>query len=91
MSDENRRAGDWQRKSQREDANDLMRDPNEKPWYRQVFWIIFFLLIFWPVGIVLCWQSNWHIALKILASVFVVLSVFISYNMWQVALQMGIA
>lgn len=90
MSDENRKIGDWQRKDLREDANDLMRDPNEKPWHRQIFWIVFFLLIFWPVGIVLCWKSNWHIALKILATIFVAFSIFMSYNMWQAALQMGL-
>lgn len=80
MADE-RRPGDWQRKDLRQDANDLMRDPNPKKWYNQTFWIVFFLLVFWPVGIVLAWRSDWHIAFKIIASLFVVVAVYCSYNM----------
>ena len=76
MSDENHRPGDWQHKAQREDANDLMRDPNEKKWHKQTFWIVFFLLIFWPVGIVLCWKSDWHIAIKIIATIYVAFCVY---------------
>ena len=48
MADESRRAGDWQRKDLRQNANDLMEDPNPKKWHQQTFWIVFFLLVFWP-------------------------------------------
>ena len=46
MADENRRAGDWQRKDLRQNANDLVEDPNPKKWHQQTFWIVFFLLVF---------------------------------------------
>ena len=46
MADESRRAGDWQRKDLRQNANDLMEDPNPKKWHQQTFWIVFFLLVF---------------------------------------------
>ncbi|CBL05031.1 MAG: holotricin-3 [Gordonibacter pamelaeae] len=82
MADESRRAGDWQRKDLRQNANDLMEDPNPKKWHQQTFWIVFFLLVFWPVGIVLVWRSGWHVVAKVLASVYVVVAVYFSYNMF---------
>lgn len=88
MADDNRRIGDWQHKSQRQDANDLMPDSNPKPWHRQTFWIVFFLLIFWPVGIVLCWKSDWHVVAKIIATIFVIFAVYMVWNMQQAVLQM---
>jgi len=69
--DDGRRVGDWQHKGMRKDANDLVRDPGQQPWYQQNFWIIIFLLAFWPVGIVLCWRSSWPLVVKVLASAFV--------------------
>ena len=89
MADDNRRPGDWQRRDLRQDANDLMEEPNQKKWYNQTFWVIFFLVIFWPVGIVLAWRSDWHIAAKIAASVFVVVAVYFSYNMSLAVQAMG--
>ncbi|RDB63206.1 holotricin-3 [Gordonibacter sp. 28C] len=89
MADDNRRPGDWQRRDLRQDANDLMEEPNQKKWYKQTFWIIFFLVVFWPVGIVLAWRSDWHIAAKIAASVFVVVAVYFSYNMSMAVQAMG--
>ena len=89
MADDNRRPGDWQRRDLRQDANDLMEEPNQKKWYKQTFWIIFFLVIFWPVGIVLAWRSDWHIAAKIAASVFVIVAVYFSYNMSLAVQAMG--
>lgn len=89
MADDNRRPGDWQRRDLRQDANDLMEEPNQKKWYKQTFWVIFFLVIFWPVGIVLAWRSDWHIAAKIAASVFVVVAVYFSYNMSLAVQAMG--
>lgn len=82
MADESRRAGDWQRKDLRQNANDLMEDPNPKKWHQQTSWIVFFLLVFWPVGIVLVWRSGWHVVAKVLASVYVVVAVYFSYNMF---------
>ena len=81
MVDDNRRAGDWQRKDLRQNANDLVEEPDQKKWHRQTFWIIFFLVVFWPVGIVLAWKSDWHMVAKILATVFVAFAVYFSYTM----------
>ena len=69
MADDDRRAGDWQKRDLRKNANDLIEEPNQKAWCKQTFWIVFFLIVFWPVGIVLCWRSSWHIVAKVLASV----------------------
>ena len=69
MADDDRRAGDWQKRDLRKNANDLIEEPNQKAWYKQTFWIVFFLIVFWPVGIVLCWRNSWHIVAKVLASV----------------------
>lgn len=83
MADDNRRAGDWQRRDLRQNADDLIEEPDAKPWHRQTFWIVFFLVIFWPVGIVLCWRSDWHIVAKILCSVAVAFMVYFSVTMYQ--------
>ncbi|MBC2888905.1 holotricin-3 [Gordonibacter massiliensis (ex Traore et al. 2017)] len=89
MADDSRRPGDWQRKDLRQDANDLMEEPNQKKWHQQTFWIIFLLLVFWPVGIVLVWRSDWHIVAKVLASAYVVVAVYVSYNMSLAVQAMG--
>ena len=60
MADDDRRAGDWQKRDLRKNANDLIEEPNQKAWCKQTFWIVFFLIVFWPVGIVLCWRSSWR-------------------------------
>ena len=83
MADDDRRAGDWQRRDLRQNADDLIEEPNAKPWHRQTFWIVFFLVIFWPVGIVLCWRNSWHIVAKVLASVAVAFMVYFSVTMSQ--------
>lgn len=88
MADNERRPGDWQRRDLRQNANDLVEDPDPKKWYDQTFWIIFFLAIFWPVGIVLAWRSDWHIVAKILATVFVAFAVYFSWTMSQAVQQM---
>lgn len=79
--DGNRRPGDWQRRDQRKDANDLVTDPGAKPWYRQTFWIVVLLLVFWPVGVVLCWKSDWHVAVKVVATVVVLFLTFMGVQM----------
>lgn len=91
MADGNRRPGDWQRRDLRESANDLEEEPNAKAWHRQTFWIVFFLLIFWPVGIVLCWKSDWHVAFKILATVLIAFFVYFSVAMSQAVMSMQAA
>ena len=48
--------GDWTHRGQgrtRENANNIVTTGDEKKWYDQTFWIIFFLVVFWPVGLVL--------------------------------------
>lgn len=88
MTDNERRPGDWQRRDLRENANDLVEDPDPKKWYKQTFWIVFFVLVFWPVGLVLAWRSDWHIVAKVLATVFVVVTVYFSWTMSQAVSQM---
>ena len=75
-----RRVGDWQNRSH-DEANSLVGQ-NPKKWYDQTFWIVVLLLAFWPVGIVLVWRSGWHLVAKVLASVYVVVAVYFSYNMF---------
>ena len=83
MADDDRRAGDWQKRDLRKNANDPTEEPNQKAWCKQTFWIVFFLIVFWPVGIVLCWRSSWHIVAKVLASVAVAFMVYFSVTMYQ--------
>ena len=92
FKDENGRSyGDWTHRDQRsrEEANRIVKDPNEKKWYDQNFYIIMFLLLFWPVGIVLVWRSYWHVAAKVAASVFVAFCVYVVWNMNQAVMAMG--
>lgn len=91
MADGNRRPGDWQRRDLREDANVLVGEQDAKVWHRQTFWIVFFLVIFWPVGIVLCWKSDWHIVAKIVATLFIAFVVYFSVVMSQAVQQMQLA
>ena len=76
--DENgRRYGDWQHRDLRKDDT-VAPSPvqsQQKPWYLQNFWIIIFLLVFWPIGIVLCWKSSWLTVVKIIVSLLVLASV----------------
>ena len=47
--------GDWAHRGQgrtRENANDIVTTGDEKKWYDQTFWIVFFLIVLWPVGLV---------------------------------------
>ncbi|MCI9129438.1 MAG: holotricin-3 [Eggerthellaceae bacterium] len=71
-------------KSQRtkEAANDLHEDPNAKKWYQQTFWIVVLLLLFWPVGVVLMWRSDWHVAVKVIVSL--VVAVYVAFAMYTV-------
>ncbi|MCI8469108.1 MAG: holotricin-3 [Eggerthellaceae bacterium] len=80
-----RRAGDWTHKSQRthDQANTIIKDPGAKKWYQDTFWIIFFLVILWPVGVVLMWRSDWHIAVKVIVSVLLAGVVYLSFSMWS--------
>lgn len=88
MAEENRRAGDWQRRDLRRNANDITRDPNEKKWYDQTFWIVFFLIVFCPVGLVLMWRTHWNIVLKIAITLFLIVAVYFNYTMIQTVQQM---
>ena len=82
MADERRRAGDWTHKEQRKRANAALESQGPQvKWYRQTFWIVFFLILFWPVGIVLAWRSDWPIAGKVVATVLIALCVAMSLYM----------
>lgn len=85
-----RRPGDWLHKSQRtyESANTIIKEPGAKKWYQETFWIIFFLVLFWPVGLVLMWRSDWHIAVKIAVTVALAVMVYFSMNLYMATQQM---
>lgn len=87
MADE-RRPGDWQRRDLRQNANDIQRDPNPKKWYDQTFWIVFFLIVFAPAGVVMMWRTNWNIVLKIAVTLFMIVAVYFNYTMMQTMQQM---
>ena len=61
FKDENGRSyGDWTRRGQgrtSEHANDIVTTGDEKKWYDQTFWIVFFLIVLWPVGLVMMWRG----------------------------------
>lgn len=80
-----RRAGDWTHKAQRshDQANRIVKDPNAKKWYEDSFWIIFLLVVFWPVGLVLMWRSDWHVAVKAVVTVVLAVVVVISFSLWS--------
>ena len=75
FKDENGRSyGDWTHRDQRT---------------REEANIIMFLLLFWPVGIVLCWRSSWPLAAKIVVSILLVAMVValaMNYNATVAAL-----
>ena len=83
VSEENRRAGDWLHRDQRKRAKtEQERELSAGPkWYDQTFWIVVFLVVFWPVGIVLAWRSRWPLAGKLVATLFVVACVYLSLSM----------
>lgn len=94
--DDGRRYGDWLHRQQRtrESANEIVKDSNEqsKKWYQENFWIIFFLVVFWPVGIYIMWRNApWPLAVKIIVSIIVAFMVFVAFNMSMVvnSLNMG--
>ncbi len=72
----------------REQANEIVTTDDEKKWYEQTFWIIFFLVIFWPVGLVLMWRGSctWHVAVKVVVTVVLLGVVVLSYQMSQAVL-----
>lgn len=73
--DDGRRYGDWQKKDLRKDANEIQGSANLEPWYKQNFWMVVLVLVFWPVGLFLAWKSNWPIIAKIIATLFVIATV----------------
>lgn len=80
--------GDWTHRGQgrtREHANEILEDPNAKKWYEQTFWIIFFLVVFWPVGAVLMWRRGctWPVAVKVIVTLVLAFVVVLSYQMSQ--------
>lgn len=85
-----RRPGDWLHKGQRtyESANTIIKEPGTKKWYQETFWIIFFLVLFWPVGLVLMWRSDWHVAVKIAVTVVLAVMVYFSMNLYMATQQM---
>lgn len=53
----------------------------KKKWYQQTGWIIFLLIVFFPVGLFLMWKyTNWNKWLKIGITLFFVWALFIPTN-----------
>ncbi len=77
QDDDGRRYGDWQHNELRGDPNYYEKDPQATPWYKQTFWIIAFLIVLWPVGIVLCWMGRWPVWVKIIVTI--VLALIVGY------------
>lgn len=44
------------------------KNKDDKKWYEKTGWIIFFLIIFFPVGLFLMWKSEWKKVPKIIVS-----------------------
>ena len=88
MADDDRRAGDWQKRDLRKNANDLIEEPNQKAWCKQTFWIVFFLVVFCPVGLVLMWRTGWNVVVKAVVTLFVVAAVCFNFAMVQSVQQM---
>lgn len=90
-SNDERRPGDWTHKSQRtyESANTIVKDPGAKKWYQDTFWIIFFLVLLWPVGVVLMWRSDWHVAVKVVVSVVLAVMVYFAFSLSLAAQQLS--
>lgn len=42
---------------------------DDRKWHEKTGWIIFFLIVFFPIGLFLMWKSNWKKAPKIIVSV----------------------
>lgn len=84
MADQHR-PGDWMHRNGRshEASNDIVKDPNAKKWYDDIFWIVFFLVLFWPVGLVLMWRSRWNAAVKIIVTAVIAVAVFFAASMYQ--------
>ena len=92
FKDENGRSyGDWTRRGQgrtSEHANDIVTTGDEKKGYDQTFWIVFFLIVLWPVGLVMMWRGacTWHVAVKVIVTIAILGLVVVSYQMSQAVL-----
>lgn len=88
MTTSEQRPGDWTHKDQRKNSNIIVGKDYSKKWYEDTFWIIVLLILFWPVGIVLCWKSSWPLWAKILASVLIAIFVYFAVTMQQAVVNM---
>ena len=97
FKDENGRSyGDWTHRGQgrtRENANDIAGADadGEQKWYHQTFWVIFSLVIFWPVGLYLMWRGTWPVAVKVIVTIAIVALVVVSYQMSQAVMAAQVA
>ena len=83
--------GDWAHRGQgrtRENAIDIVTTGDEKKWYDQTFWIVFFLIVLWPVGLVMMWRSAcaWNTVVKVVVTIVIIGMVVLSYQMSQAVL-----
>ena len=78
-----RRAGDWTHKAQRCREQAIVKESGGKRWYEDNFWIIFLLVVFWPVGLVLMWRSGWPVAAKVVVSIVIVALAVVSFSLWS--------
>lgn len=60
-------------------ANNINKPPSGPKWYTKIRWIIFFLIIFFPVGIFLMWKyTNWKRSTKTGITIFFVILMLIT-------------
>ena len=80
-----RRAGDCTHTAQRSRAQApaIVQEPGGKRWSEDNFWIIFLLVVFWPVGLVLMWRSGWPVAAKVVVSIVIVALAVVSFSLWS--------
>lgn len=59
---------------------DLRAENNNKKWYQKTGWIIVFLILFFPVGIIMMWGSNWNRVVKFVITGIFLLLVLASFS-----------
>lgn len=85
--EDGRRPGDWTHRAQRQrQANTIVGKDDvpadqQKKWYHETFWIIFFLVVLWPVGLYCMWRSDWNTIVKVVVTIVVAIIVAIAFSM----------
>jgi glucan phosphoethanolaminetransferase (alkaline phosphatase superfamily) len=86
--------GDWQHRGQgrtHDQANTIVGKDDQaqegagapKKWYGETLWVVLFLLVIWPVGLVLMWLKTctWPTIVKVVVTIVLVVFLVVWYNM----------